>query len=61
VRVEFVEHASDGILHEFPFVDTVDIKIADGYLGKLQFAERRVFTVVDPELRIGERREQQQG
>ena len=39
MRVEFGEHAVDGILHEFFLVDTVDVEIRDGQLCKLQFAE----------------------
>ena len=39
MRVEFGEHAVDGILHEFFLVDTVDVEIRDGQLRKLQFAK----------------------
>ena len=39
MRVEFGEHAVDGILHEFFLIDTVDVEIRDGQLCKLQFAK----------------------
>ena len=39
VRIEFVEHTTDGILSKFLFIDTIYIKIGDGHLGKLQLAQ----------------------
>ena len=53
VGIEFLEHASDSILHEFLLVDGIYIEIGDGHFGHLEFPYRRVITQVQVELGRG--------
>jgi hypothetical protein len=39
VRVELLEHAHDGILHQLVLVYSVDIQVADGILGVVELVE----------------------
>ena len=60
--IELVEHATDGILHQFPFIDTIHIEITDGNLGILQFAHRGIIAIANTKLGRGrEGRQHQEG
>ena len=41
MRIKFLQHAADGILHQFLFIDSVHVEVVDGHLGNLQFAKWR--------------------
>ena len=50
--VQLFYHASDAILHQFLFINTVHIDIGDSHLGNLQFTQRGVVAHVDANLRL---------
>ena len=48
--VQFFYHAPDTVLHQFLFVNTVNIQVVDGHLGYLQFAQGGVGSQIDAHL-----------
>ena len=49
--IEFLEHAIDGILHEFLLVDGTHIEIIDRHFRYLELAQRGAAAEIDAELR----------
>ena len=61
VRIELIQHATNGILHQFVLIDTVDVEIRDGNLCILELAQRRIVVIGNSELcpsTDGEQRQQ---